>query len=159
VLQHFGDTADSGRDKFDEINLRQRAARSFFSRVLSTSSSFRRLASLAFMPPYWASQRRQVGSAIWRCRHTSSSSAPPTGWEHLRSKLNGQLAQAKAEGSQVMLLIDQVQDPDSRPPSLYWSAPVTVKAVVDRLLRGPPDVVGCVWFRSRDGAFVNLTAL
>jgi hypothetical protein len=58
-----------------------------------------------------------------------------------------------------MLLIDQVQDPDLRPPSLYWAAPVTVRAVVDRLLRGSPDVVGCVWFRSRDRAFVNLTAL
>src|ERR1700679_3323101 len=53
------------------------SASSFFSRVFSTSSSLRRLASLAFMPPYWASQRCQVDSAIWRCRHTSSSSAPP----------------------------------------------------------------------------------
>src|SRR5271170_4679380 len=53
------------------------SARSFFSRPFSASSSFKRLASFAFMPPYWASQRCQVDSAIWRCQQTSSSSAPP----------------------------------------------------------------------------------
>src|SRR5690606_32743412 len=53
------------------------SARSFFRRVFSTSSSLSRFASLAFMPPYWATHRCQVDSAIWRCRHTSSRSAPP----------------------------------------------------------------------------------
>src|SRR5690606_21649079 len=53
------------------------SARSFFRRAFSPSSSFRRLASLAFMPPYWATQRCQVESAICRCLHTSSSSVPP----------------------------------------------------------------------------------
>jgi hypothetical protein len=33
---------------------------------------------------------------------------------------DARLAQAKADGSQVMLRIDQVQDPDSRPPPLFW---------------------------------------
>jgi len=40
------------------------------------SSSFRRLASFAFMPPYWAFQRCQVDSAISSCRQTSASSSP-----------------------------------------------------------------------------------
>jgi hypothetical protein len=35
-----------------------------------------RLASLAFMPPYWLSQRCQVDSAISRWRQTSAMSAP-----------------------------------------------------------------------------------
>lgn len=38
--------------------------------------SQQRFASLAFMPPYWATQRCQVDSAISRCRHTSSDSWP-----------------------------------------------------------------------------------
>src|SRR5690606_38161633 len=53
------------------------SARSFFRRAFSPSSSFRRLASLAFMPPYWATQRCHVESAICRCRQTWSSSVPP----------------------------------------------------------------------------------
>src|SRR5690606_39139225 len=53
------------------------SARSFFSRAFSPSSSLSRFASLAFMPPYWATQRCQVDSAICRCRQTSSSSVPP----------------------------------------------------------------------------------
>jgi hypothetical protein len=38
-------------------------ATSFFSLAFSASSSLSRLASLAFMPPYWASQRCHVDSA------------------------------------------------------------------------------------------------
>jgi len=49
-------------------------ATNFFSRAFSASSSLRRLASLAFMPPYWATQRCQVDSVISKCRHTSESS-------------------------------------------------------------------------------------
>jgi hypothetical protein len=47
-------------------------ATNFFNRTFSASSSLSRLASLAFMPPYWASQRCHVDSAISRCRHTIS---------------------------------------------------------------------------------------
>ena len=53
------------------------SASNFFNRVFSTSSSLSRFASLAFIPPYCASQRCHVDSAISRWRHTSSSSAPP----------------------------------------------------------------------------------
>src|SRR5690606_38189943 len=53
------------------------SARSFLRRAFSPSSSLSRFASLAFMPPYWATQRCQVDSAICRCRQTSSSSVPP----------------------------------------------------------------------------------
>src|SRR4030095_54136 len=53
------------------------SANSFFSRTFSPSSSLSRLASFALRPPYWATQRCQVDSAISRCRHTSSSSPPP----------------------------------------------------------------------------------
>src|SRR5690606_35339414 len=52
------------------------SARSFFRREFSPSSSFRRFASLAFMPPYWATQRCHVESAISRCLQTSSRSVP-----------------------------------------------------------------------------------
>jgi hypothetical protein len=38
------------------------------SRAFSASSSLSRLASLAFMPPYWATQRCHVDSATSRCR-------------------------------------------------------------------------------------------
>ena len=52
------------------------SASSRFSRAFSPSSSLSRLASLAFMPPYWLSQRCQVDSAISRWRQTSAMSAP-----------------------------------------------------------------------------------
>ena len=54
-------------------------ATSFFNRAFSASRSLSRFASLAFMPPYWASQRCHVDSAICRCRHTTwrSSLAGP----------------------------------------------------------------------------------
>ena len=45
-------------------------------RAFSPSNSLSRFASLAFIPPYWASHRCHVDSAISRCRHTSSSSLP-----------------------------------------------------------------------------------
>ena len=40
------------------------SANSFFRRAFSPSSSLSRLASLVFIPPYWASQRCHVDSAI-----------------------------------------------------------------------------------------------
>src|SRR4029079_179230 len=51
-------------------------ATNFLSRAFSASSSLSRLASLDFIPPYWASQRCHVDSAISRWRHTSASSWP-----------------------------------------------------------------------------------
>lgn len=53
------------------------SANSRLSRVFSDSSSLRRLASEAFIPPYWESQRCQVDTAISRCLQTSPMSAPP----------------------------------------------------------------------------------
>ena len=52
------------------------SANSFFNSTLSTSSSFNRFASSDFMPPYWASQRAHVDSAIPNWRHTSSTLSP-----------------------------------------------------------------------------------
>src|SRR5271157_1344985 len=52
------------------------SARSFLSRWFSFSSSLRRLASSAFMPPYWFRQRCQVCSEISRCLETSSIVLP-----------------------------------------------------------------------------------
>jgi hypothetical protein len=48
----------------------------FFSLAFSDSSSRRRLASLAFMPPYWLRQRFQLDSDTSRCRSTSVRSLP-----------------------------------------------------------------------------------
>ena len=50
--------------------------RSSSAAVFSCSSSFSRLASSAFIPPYWLRQRCQVDSVISRCRHTSSIDLP-----------------------------------------------------------------------------------
>jgi hypothetical protein len=67
-----GATATGRGQKFPQassfsIDLSSSAsASSFFSRAFSPSSSLRRLASLAFMPPYWASHRCYVDSAICR---------------------------------------------------------------------------------------------
>ena len=51
-------------------------ATNFFNRAFSASSSLSRLASLAFVPRYWASQRCHVDSATSKCRQTASSSRP-----------------------------------------------------------------------------------
>lgn len=82
--QHLDGAAATGRgQKFPSasslsIDLSSSAsASSFFSRAFSPSSSRSRFASLAFMPPYWASQRCHVDSATSRCRHTSSNDCPP----------------------------------------------------------------------------------
>src|SRR6266545_3870893 len=52
------------------------SARSFFSRPFSISSSRRRFASLAFIPPYWFRQRFQVLSETSSSRSTSVRSLP-----------------------------------------------------------------------------------
>src|SRR5581483_1259133 len=52
------------------------SASSFLRRAFSFSSSLRRLASSAFMPPYWLRQRFQVDSAMARWRRTSARSLP-----------------------------------------------------------------------------------
>lgn len=52
-------------------------ATSFFNRAFSTSSSFRRLASVAFIPPYWDRHLFHVASEISNVRSTSVRSAPP----------------------------------------------------------------------------------
>src|SRR5690606_32566390 len=46
----------------------------FFNRAFSRSSSFNRLASSDFMPPYWFCQRCQVASEISRCLEPLSGS-------------------------------------------------------------------------------------
>src|SRR5271154_2305766 len=51
-------------------------ATSFLRRWFSFSSSLRRLASSAFIPPYWLRQRCQVCSEISRCLETSSIVLP-----------------------------------------------------------------------------------
>jgi len=75
----------------------------------------------------------------------------------LRSKLTGQLAVAKRSGYSVMLLIDQVQDPASRQPSMFLASVETVTVVVQSILREHPGVVNAVWFRDRTGGFTNMT--
>src|SRR6185436_13863927 len=52
------------------------SASSFFNRAFSVSNSRSRFAPSAFIPPYWARHRFQVGSLISRCRSTSTSSLP-----------------------------------------------------------------------------------
>lgn len=75
----------------------------------------------------------------------------------LVGKLGGQLATAKRAGYRVMLLIDQVQDPSRRHPTLFLTSSRTVKIVVDRIVASSPGVIDRVWFRAGDGSFMNLT--
>jgi len=58
------------------IDLLSSASAHSFFRTFSASSSLRRLASEAFMPPYRAKQRCQVDDVVSRFRQTSSSSWP-----------------------------------------------------------------------------------
>ena len=76
----------------------------------------------------------------------------------LVKKLGGQLAAAKRARCRVMLLVDQVQDPCLRQPTVFLASWSTVKIVVDRIMASTPGVVDCVWFRANDGSFTNLTA-
>jgi hypothetical protein len=71
--------------------------------------------------------------------------------EPVREKVRGQLAAAKAAGSRVLLLIDQMQDPTRRQPALFLASPATVTHVVLGILGGTPDIVDSVWFRSTNG--------
>ena len=52
------------------------SATSFLSRAFCFSSSLRRLASSAFIPPYWLRHRCQVCSETSRCLHTAARSLP-----------------------------------------------------------------------------------
>jgi len=76
----------------------------------------------------------------------------------LTGKLLGQLANAKRTGYAVMLLIDQVQDPNRRQPTMFLASWATVKKVVDAIVALYPGIVDSVWFRAHDGSFKNLTA-
>ena len=70
--------------------------------------------------------------------------------EPLRGKVSGQLARAKAAGYPVMLIIDQVQDPDSDQPSQFLATAGTVRPLVEAVLQETPGIVDTVWFRDRN---------
>ncbi len=69
--------------------------------------------------------------------------------DSLRSKLSDLLARAKQAGYPVMLLIDQVQDPDSRQPSQFLAGAWSVSPLVDQVMQERPGVLDSVWFRDR----------
>jgi hypothetical protein len=49
-----------------------------------------------------------------------------------------------------MLIIDQVQDPNSEQPSQFLASADTVRPLVEEMLRESPGVVDRVWFRDRN---------
>src|SRR5690606_3849389 len=78
LQHHHGTAAPLGAHqfpRFSSLSMSMSSAWSatiFFNRAFSRSSSLSRLASSAFMPPYWATHRCQVASEISRCLATSA---------------------------------------------------------------------------------------
>lgn len=77
---------------------------------------------------------------------TTKNLAPP-----VEKKLNGQLANAKAAGYPVILLLDQVAPPDTGLWRNFMASPSTIAQAIAPLLAAQPGIVDEVWLRDAQG--------
>jgi hypothetical protein len=104
------------------------------------------------MPTSWG-----VQFLVWAAENASLESQYEKALrEPLGKKLSGQLRRAKDLGFPVLLLLDQLPEPESEAWSMWTPEHGTLPLVLSKLLNSAPGVVDAVWLREATENFRQL---